>query len=294
MRSAPVAAAVAASFIVALGVAIPSSAQADILVTVTVSKADQRVSVDVDGTERYRWPVSTGRSGYSTPSGSFRPIRLEKSWYSRKYDWAPMPHSIFFYKGYAMHGTVEERRLGRAASHGCVRLSRANASTLFALLRERGKSSTRIEVIDGRLPAPLADPKLNIAEVKSSLRGESRDVAKAEKVEAKVEAKVETKTETKTKTKTAAKAEPAPVIIKAAVKPDADIPLPRAATRLAKADVAALPPKARIIAATPTAEKAHIEIVRGGPFTSVGDEAAVMRGREAWLRSLDRKYGIVR
>lgn len=288
MRSAPVAAAVAASFVVAVGVAIPSSAQADILIT--VSKADQRVSVDVDGAERYRWPVSTGRSGYATPAGSFRPIRLERSWYSRKYDWAPMPHSIFFYKGYAMHGTVEERRLGRAASHGCVRLSRANASTLFALLRERGKSSTRIEVIDGRLPAPLpplADPRLNIAEVKSSLRGESMDVAKAEKTEARVEAKVERK------------AESVPVIIKVAAKPDADkadadIPLPRAATRLAKADVASLPPKARIIAATPPAEKAHIEIVRGGPFTSVGDEAAVLRGREAWLRSLDRKYGIVR
>lgn len=284
MRSAPVAAAMAASFVMALGVALPSAAHADILIT--VSKADQRVSVDVDGAERYRWPVSTGRSGYSTPSGSFRPIRLEKSWYSRKYDWAPMPHSIFFYKGYAMHGTVEERRLGRAASHGCVRLSRANASTLFALLRERGKSSTRIEVIDGRLPAPLADPKLNIAEVKSSLRGESRDVAKAEKVEAKVETKIEAKTETK--------AEPAPVIIKVAAKHDADIPLPRAAMRLAKADVASLPPKARIIAATQRPEKAQVEIVRGGPFTSVGDEAAVMRGREAWLRSLDRKYGIVR
>src|SRR3569623_547836 len=94
------------------------------------------------------------------------------------YDWAPMAHSIFFFKGYAMHGTVEERRLGRPASHGCVRLSRANASTLFALLRERGKNSASIEVIDGRLPAPLpaplADPRLNIAEIKASLRSESK------------------------------------------------------------------------------------------------------------------------
>src|SRR3569623_1437249 len=120
MRCARVPAAAAALFMLAPVVSLPSPAHADI--RITISKAEQRVVVDVDGSERYRWPVSTGRSGYSTPSGSFRPIRMERSWYSRKYDWAPMPHSIFFYKGYAMHGTLEERRLGRAASHGCVRL----------------------------------------------------------------------------------------------------------------------------------------------------------------------------
>ncbi len=285
MRSARVAAAVAASFMVALGFAVPSSARADI--RITISKADQRVSVDVDGTERYRWPVSTGRRGYATPAGSFHPIRMEKNWHSRKYDWAPMPHSIFFYKGYAMHGTVEERRLGQPASHGCVRLSRVNATTLFALLRERGKSSARIEVIDGRLPAPLADPRLNIAEVKSSLRGDSKEAAKAEKTEAKVEPKSEVKIVRKAEAAT---------VIKVAAKSDVDIPLPRAVTRVAKADIAALPPKARIIAVTqrPAPVAAKVEIIRGGAFTSVGDEAAVLRGREAWLRSLDRKYGITR
>ena len=291
MRSARVPAAVAASFMLALGVASPSAARADILIT--VSKADQRVTVDVDGAERYRWPVSTGRRGYDTPAGSFRPIRLERSWYSRKYDWAPMPHAVFFYKGYAMHGTVEERRLGRAASHGCVRLSRANATTLFALLRERGKSSARIEVIDGRLPAPLADPRLNIADVRSSLRSESKDVAKAEKSEAKVEAKVERKAEPKIERKP----EPVPVIKVAArrdvEKPEADTPPPRV-TRVVKADVAKLPPKARIIAVTQRPAHAQVEIVRGGAFTAVGDDAAVLRGREAWLRSLDRKYGVTR
>lgn len=291
MRSARVPAAVAASFMLALGVASPSAARADILIT--VSKADQRVTVDVDGAERYRWPVSTGRRGYDTPAGSFRPIRLERSWYSRKYDWAPMPHAVFFYKGYAMHGTVEERRLGRAASHGCVRLSRANATTLFALLRERGKSSARIEVIDGRLPAPLADPRLNIADVRSSLRSESKDVAQAEKSEAKVEAKVERKAEPKIERKP----EPVPVIKVAArrdvEKPEADTPPPRV-TRVVKADVAALPHKARIIAVTQRPAHAQVEIVRGGAFTAVGDDAAVLRGREAWLRSLDRKYGVTR
>ena len=287
----------AALFVLAPIAASSSSARADI--RITISKAEQRVVVDVDGSERYRWPVSTGRRGYSTPSGSFRPIRLERSWYSRKYDWAPMPHSIFFYKGYAMHGTLEERRLGRPASHGCVRLSRANASTLFALLRERGKSSASIEVIDGRLPAPLpaplADPRLNIAEIKATLRSASKQ-ALAEP-DAKPEAKPDTKTQGKAEVNVARLPEPAPVI-KVAAKPEADVPLPRAAVRVATADVAALPPKARIIAVTarpaPAQVPAKIEIVRGGPFTSVGDDAAVLRGREAWLRSLDRKYGITR
>ena len=58
------------------------------------------------------WTVSTGRDGYTTPSGSFRAIRLEEVYYSKKYDDAPMPNAVFFYGGYAIHGTFEERRLG--------------------------------------------------------------------------------------------------------------------------------------------------------------------------------------
>lgn len=138
-----------AGLCVAAGVAaavVP--ARADLVVT--ISKSQQRMSVAVDGNEAHRWLISTGRGRYATPAGQFRPVRFEKSWFSRKYDWAPMPHSIFFYKGYAIHGTTEIASLGRVASHGCVRLHPTNAATLFELARAERR--VRIVVTDGRLP----------------------------------------------------------------------------------------------------------------------------------------------
>ena len=139
--------------------AAPSiSASAELVVT--ISKSQQRLAVTVDGVELHRWPVSTGRRGLDTPSGTFRPIRFERQWYSRKYDMSPMPYSVFFHGGYALHGTYETRRLGQAASHGCVRLLPVNAAALFALLRKEGKSDTRIVVTDAALPVagrPMAE-----------------------------------------------------------------------------------------------------------------------------------------
>ncbi len=98
------------------------TAPAQSAIVVTVDKTAQRLTVEVDGTSRYRWPVSTGRWGYNTPNGSYRPQRLARKWFSRKYDWSPMPYSIFFNEGYAIHGSYEVSRLGRPASHGCIRL----------------------------------------------------------------------------------------------------------------------------------------------------------------------------
>jgi lipoprotein-anchoring transpeptidase ErfK/SrfK len=118
-------------------------AAADLLVR--IDKSSQRMSVVVDGTSRHTWRVSTGLAG-GPPSGAYRPQRLERVWHSRKYDWAPMPYAVFFHKGYAIHGTNHIRRLGRRASHGCVRLHPANAAVLFALVRQEGMRNTRIVV----------------------------------------------------------------------------------------------------------------------------------------------------
>src|SRR5690242_4078139 len=121
-------------------------AHADI--RVLISKSSQQMAVSVDGAPPMYWTISTGRDGYTTPSGSFRAIRLEEVYYSKKYDDAPMPNAVFFYGGYAIHGTFEERNLGRPVSHGCVRLSRAHAATLFGLVRSHGMSNTRIVITD--------------------------------------------------------------------------------------------------------------------------------------------------
>ncbi len=126
-----------------------ASAQAGVVVT--VDKSAQQLTVEVDGTVRYQWPVSTARWGYRTPNGSYRPQWLARKWFSTKYDGSPMPYSIFFSGGYAIHGSYEIRRLGRPASHGCIRLHPNNAAVLFALVQANMRN-TRI-VVTGAGPA---------------------------------------------------------------------------------------------------------------------------------------------
>ena len=121
-------------------------------VVVTIDKSTQRMSVAVDGATRYSFAVSTGRAGYGTPNGSYRPERLARTWFSKKYYNSPMPHSIFFHGGFAIHGSYEISRLGGPASHGCVRLHPSNAATLYALVQKEGAGNTRI-VITGSAPA---------------------------------------------------------------------------------------------------------------------------------------------
>jgi lipoprotein-anchoring transpeptidase ErfK/SrfK len=116
-------------------------------IEVQVDVGGQRMEVYVEGRLRHRWAISTGKDGHDTPGGTYRPQRLEREWYSTKYDDAPMPHAIFFHRGYAIHGTNATRQLGRAASHGCIRLSPGNAAQLFGLVQDYGPSRTRI-VID--------------------------------------------------------------------------------------------------------------------------------------------------
>lgn len=126
--------------------AVTVSHAAPARLVVIVDKSQQAMHVSIDGWRRYVWRVSTARRGYRTPTGTFRPIRLERSWYSTKYDFAPMPNSIFFLGGYAIHGTTEIRNLGRPVSHGCVRLHPDNARKLFSLIKRYGRAATKIVI----------------------------------------------------------------------------------------------------------------------------------------------------
>jgi hypothetical protein len=211
----------------------PGPAKAEL--RVTVSKSQQRLAVLLDGTELYRWPVSTGRRGYTTPSGTFHPVRLERHWYSRKYDWSPMPWSVFFHRGYAMHGTMEVNHLGHAASHGCVRMRPDNASILYSLVRAQGIANTRIVVMDGPLPAaPGAAPNA------------------------------------------------VPMSQNAPAQPDAT-------EHFAKAL-----PQESVEVSEPAPPRDHAtNAPRVEPHSAVarGDDAAVLRQRQAWLTGLAHKYG---
>jgi lipoprotein-anchoring transpeptidase ErfK/SrfK len=111
-----------------------------------IDLSEQTMRVYVDGWPRYTWAVSTARRGYVTPVGIYRAQRLEVVWYSRKYDMSPMPHSIFFKGGFAIHGTNYIKSLGKPASHGCIRLHPDNAAQLFALVRASGMANTQIVV----------------------------------------------------------------------------------------------------------------------------------------------------
>jgi lipoprotein-anchoring transpeptidase ErfK/SrfK len=130
--------------VLVLTVALTTRASA--AVVVEIDRAVQHMVVSVDGVPRYNWRVSTARRGYITPSGTYHPEMLAPHWFSRKYYNSPMPHSIFFYGGFAIHGSYEISHLGRPASHGCVRLDPGNAAILFGLVQREGLTATTIVI----------------------------------------------------------------------------------------------------------------------------------------------------
>jgi lipoprotein-anchoring transpeptidase ErfK/SrfK len=132
--------------VAALVFAIALTMSASAAIVVDIDRAAQRMAVSVDGASRYHWRVSTARRGYITPPGTYHPEMLARHWFSRKYYNSPMPHSIFFYGGFAIHGSYEISHLGRPASHGCVRLDPGNAATLFGLVQREGMAATTIVI----------------------------------------------------------------------------------------------------------------------------------------------------
>jgi lipoprotein-anchoring transpeptidase ErfK/SrfK len=134
--------------VIALAISIITpAAPAGAAVLVTIDKSTQRMTVAVDGNLRWIWPISTGQPGHDTPSGKYTAFRMEADHFSKEWDDAPMPHSIFFSQtGHAIHGYLNTRRIGSPASHGCVRLEPANAARLYALVEQQGVPNTKVVV----------------------------------------------------------------------------------------------------------------------------------------------------
>ncbi len=124
--------------ILACTIIIMTAATAKASVSIRVNLSSQSMQVTSGFGESYTWPISSGRAGYSTPTGHYYSRRLERMHYSSKYENAPMPHSIFFRGGYAIHATYAIGHLGSPASHGCIRLSPQNAAKLFAMVKAEG------------------------------------------------------------------------------------------------------------------------------------------------------------
>ena len=149
MRSGPLLSASLAAAALALPLASPARAE----ILVNIDKSTQSMTVAVDGSPRFVWPVSTGRPGYDTPNGTFKVNRMDADHLSQEWDNAPMPHTMFFdMHGHAIHGFSDVKHLGMAVSHGCVRLSPDHAATLFNLVSTEGMNETKV-VVTGYTPA---------------------------------------------------------------------------------------------------------------------------------------------
>lgn len=139
---------------------LAAGSTAEAKINVIVDKDTQTMTVEQDGVEKYRWPVSSGIPSYETPNGSFQTFRMEEDHYSKEFDDAPMPNAIFFTKkGHAIHGTDSVSRLGSPASHGCVRLSRDNAATLYAMVKADGVLNTTVTLTGSSQVALARTPR---------------------------------------------------------------------------------------------------------------------------------------
>lgn len=129
-------------------------------VSILVDKNAQQMTVSVDGVVQHIWPVSSGNPSHETPNGNFKAFRMEEDHYSKEFDDAPMPNAIFFTKqGHAIHGTDSVNRLGSPASHGCVRLSRANAKTLWDIVKAEGLLNTTVTLTGSSQVALARNPR---------------------------------------------------------------------------------------------------------------------------------------
>ena len=159
-----------ATLVAALTSLLASAAGAHVLIN--VDKSSQQMTVSVDGAPRYHFAVSTGRPGFGTPSGTFHPQRMERTWFSKEYYNSPMPHSIFFHGGFAIHGSYEINRLGGPASHGCIRLHPDNAATLYALVQQEGMGATTIVVSGESAGVARRSPRDNQYESQPAYSGQ--------------------------------------------------------------------------------------------------------------------------
>jgi hypothetical protein len=78
------------------------------------------------------FPMLGGKPGHETPRGAFRVEWRNRMHYSRQFNNAPMPYSVFFRGGAAIHeGSLSVR------SHGCIHVARSVAAKIFSNVRDR-------------------------------------------------------------------------------------------------------------------------------------------------------------
>lgn len=133
-------------FFFVLALALPQALAAQERVLARVSISEQIIRIYHEGRHIYTWPVSTAKAPKITPLGRFTPEFLSRDHKSSLYGGAPMPWAVFYRGNYAIHGTNQIKRLGKPASHGCVRLHPDNARIFFKMVRAEGRAQTRVVI----------------------------------------------------------------------------------------------------------------------------------------------------
>ena len=122
-----------------------------------VSLDEQRIYVYRNGVAIGASRISSGRSGYETPTGIYTILQKEREHYSNLYDNAPMPYmQRLTWDGLALHAG---KLPGHPASHGCIRLPESFAERLF----EVSPRGTVVVVTDQRVAPPAINHPAAIA-----------------------------------------------------------------------------------------------------------------------------------
>ena len=137
---------------------------------IIVSLADRKLALIEDGEVVKIYAVAVGKGSSPSPTGDFQIVnRLEKPTYYR-------PHTVIGpgpenplgtrwiglnKKGFGIHGTNEPGSIGKAASHGCIRMAKADLEELFTLVRPgeavsiRGERDEDVAEIFGESDQPV-------------------------------------------------------------------------------------------------------------------------------------------
>ncbi len=120
-----------------------SSANAAAVVA-KVDLSSQKMNVFVNGKKKYSWSIASGKRGWRTPTGSFTPITTYRARYVKRWNMT-LPYAVVLTSGgIAVHGS--NGPMGSPRSHGCIRLSVANAAKFYGLVGKYGKWGTKVTV----------------------------------------------------------------------------------------------------------------------------------------------------
>jgi len=109
-----------------------------------VSIPDRKIALLEDGRVVKVFPVAVGKAGTPSPHGTFHIASrvVKPTWYQPGKVVGPGPANPLGtrwmglgYKGYGIHGTNRPDSIGKAASHGCIRMRIADVEELFALVQ---------------------------------------------------------------------------------------------------------------------------------------------------------------